>query len=232
MKLIQDILKKIGSSIQPCTQGDGFDSLTLGQNTPAAANFGKASHYAQFNASGQQALIGDARYWISVAPFLDENSANTANKPTLVTRGIFGGYSLPEYAADEELRYRLRVPHAWDATTNPWFVAITSISAAEDVDDNYMFQLEWQSKDILHVIPDTIQETLTDEVTVVDGTAFYAEIIAFELDATTILRGQNLQARLRRIAATAPSVDNEIVVWHWDTRWKISRPGTVSIQGY
>lgn len=232
MKLIQDILKKIGSSIQPCTPGDGFDSLTLGQNTPAAANFGKASHYAQFNTSGQQALIGDARYWISVAPFLDENSANVANKPTLVSRGIFGGYSLPEYAADEELRYRLRVPHAWDAITNPWFVAITSISAVEDVDDNYKFQLEWQSKDILHVIPDTIAETLTDEVTVADGTAFYAEIIAFELDATSILRGQNLQTRLRRIAATAPSVDNEIIVWHWDTRWKVSRPGTVSIQGY
>ena len=147
-------------------------------------------------------------------------------------RGVFGGYSLPEYAAGEELLYRIRVPHEWDGVTNPWFVAITSISGAEDIGDKYKLQLEWQSEDILHVIPDTIAETLTDEVTVADGTAYYAEIIAFELDAATLLRGQNLQMRLRRIAASASSVSNEIIVWHWDTRWKRSRIGTESTQGY
>ena len=171
-------------------------------------------------------------YWISSAPFLDENTANVANKPTLIQRGVFGGYSLPEYALSEELLFRMRVPHRWDGTTNPWFVAITSISGAEDIGDNYKFQLEWQSKDILNVIQDTIQETLTDEVTVADGTAYYAEIIQFEFDASTIVAGQNLQMRLRRIAATAPSVTNEIVVWHWDTRWKMSKIGSQSAMGY
>ena len=170
--------------------------------------------------------------WKSIPPFLDENSANVANKPSLIMRGVFGGYSLPEYAAGEELLFRMRVPHSWDGVTNPWFVAISSISAAEDIGDKYKFQFEWQSKDILNVIPDTIQETLTHEVTVADGTAFYAEILAFELDAATIARGQNIQARLRRIAASASSVSNEIVIWHWDTRWKMSRTGTESIQGY
>ena len=174
----------------------------------------------------------DDSAWVSYAPFLDENSSNVANKPTLIIRGVFGGYSLPEYAAGEELLYRMRVPHEWDGLTNPWFVAISSISGAEDIDDNYKFQFEWQSEDILHVIPDTIQETLTDEITVADGTAFYAEIIAFELNAATLIRGQNLQARLRRIAATAPSVSNEIIIWHWDTRWKRNKLGTNSIQGY
>lgn len=232
MKLIKDIIKKIGTSIEPCVPGDGLNSFPIGQSVPAVAKFGAATNYASYDTSGQLSMVGDARYWVSSAPFLDENSANVANKPTLVTRGIFGGYSLPEYAAGEELLFRTRVPHEWDGSSNPWFVAISSISAAEDIGDNYKFQLEWQSKDILHVIPDTIQETLTDEVTVADGTAFYAEIIAFELDATTIVRGQNLQARLRRIAATAPSVSNEVIVWHWDSRWRMSRPGTLSIQGY
>lgn len=171
-------------------------------------------------------------FWKSVPPFLDENSANTANKPSLITRGVFGGYSLPEYAAGEELLFRMRVPHRWDGSTNPYFVAITSISAAEDVGDKYKFQLEWQSEDIEAVIPDTIAETLTDEVTVADGTAYYAEIISFELDAATIVAGQNLQARLRRIAASASSVSNEIIVWHWDTRWKMSRLGTATAMGY
>lgn len=170
--------------------------------------------------------------WTSFVPFLDENTANVANKPSLVCRGMFCGYSLPEYAAGEELKFRMRIPHEWDGSTNPWFVAITSISATEDVGDKYKLQLEWQAEDILHVIPDTIAETITDEVIVADGTAYYAEIVALELDATTMLRGQNLQARLRRIAASSSSVSNEIIIWHWDTRWKISKYGTISTQGY
>lgn len=174
----------------------------------------------------------DNLFWKSVSPFLDENTANVANKPSLITRGVFGGYSLPEYAAGEELLFRMRVPHRWDGSTNPYFVAITSISAAEDVGDKYKFQLEWQSEDVEAVIPDTIAETLTDEVTVADGTAYYAEIISFELDAATIVAGQNLQARLRRIAASSLSVSNEIIVWHWDTRWKMSRLGTATAMGY
>ena len=176
--------------------------------------------------------VTSSHLWKSFNPFLDENSANVANKPTLVTRGMFGGYSLPEYAAGEELLFRLRVPHVWDGTTNPWFVAITSISVGEDVGKKYKFTLEWQVEDIGAVIPDTTAETLSDEVTVSDGTAYYAEIIAFELDASTIVAGQNLQCRLRRVAASANSVGNEIIVWHWDTRWKVDKQGTESIQGY
>ena len=170
--------------------------------------------------------------WVSKAPFLDENTANVANKPTLITRGVFGGYSLPEYAAGEELLFRMRVPHRWDGLTNPYFVAITSISAAEDIGDKYKFQFEWQSGDVEAVIPNTIQETVTDEITVVDGTAYYAEIISFELDATTIVAGQNIQGRLRRIASAAPAVSNEIVVWHWDTRWKMNKVATTTPMGY
>lgn len=170
--------------------------------------------------------------WASRPPFLDENSANVANKPTLVTRGLFGGYSLPEYTSGEELLFRLRVPHRWDGSTNPWFVAITSISGAEDIGDKYKMQLEWQSEDVGAVIPDTTQETLTCEVTVADGTAYYAEIISFELDAATIVSGQNLQGRLRRIAASALSVSNEIIVWHWDSRWKLDKHASTDPMGY
>lgn len=171
-------------------------------------------------------------YYRSVIPFLDENSTNVANKPTLVNRGLFGGYSLPEYAAGEELLFRMRVPFRWDNLTNPYFVAITSISANEDIGDKYKFQLEWQSSDIGSVMPATIQETLTNEVVISNGAAYYAEIIQFELDATTIVSGQNMQARLRRIASAAPSVSNEIIIWHWDTRWKMERLGADTLMGY
>lgn len=167
-------------------------------------------------------------FWASVDPFLDENYSNVQGKPTAVTRGIFRGYSMPEYAVGEELVFRMRVPLIWDGSSNPYFVACTSISAAEDIGDKYKFQLEWESEDVGHVIPDTTAETVTDEVTVVDGTAYLAEIITFEMDSTTMVAGQCLQLRLRRIAAAAPSVSNEIIVWHWDTRWKMDRIGTAA----
>ena len=171
-------------------------------------------------------------YWVSATIFLDENTANIANKPSLVSRGLFSGYSLPEYASGEELLFRMRVPHKWDGSTNPWFVAITSISANEDIGDKYQFQLEYASEDILHIIPDNGVENITCEVTVSNGSAYYAEIIAFELNTSTLVSGQNLQMRLRRIAASSSSVDNEIIIWHWDTRWHMDRFGTESIQGY
>lgn len=170
--------------------------------------------------------------WVSREPFLDENTANVANKPTLVSRGLFQGYSLPEYTGGEELYFRTRVPHRWDGSTNPWFVAITSISANEGVGDKYKFNLSWVSEDIEHIIPDNTCETITCEVTVANGSAYYAEIISFELDATTIVAGQNLQARLRRVPASSSSVSNEVVVWHWDIRWLFEKLGSNSTQGY
>ena len=176
-----------------------------------------------------QEVIG---VWESMQPFLDENQSNLIGKPTLVSRGIFRGYSLPEYAANEELLFRIRVPHNWDGVTNPRFVAITSTSTAEDIGDKYKFQLEVEAEDVEAVIPDTTAEILTDEVTLTDGTAFFASIINFSIDAANLVAGQTLHGRLRRIAATDTSVDNEIIVWHWDMRWKMNKHGTESIQGY
>ncbi len=171
-------------------------------------------------------------YWKTYEPFLDENRSNVQGKPTLINRGVFSGYSMPEYAAGEELCFRIRVPFRWDGTTAPWFVAITAPVAAEDVGDKYKFQLEWASKDVGFVVPDAVTETLTDEVTIVDGTAYYANIISFKLTPATIISGQNMQFRLRRLAASASSVDGEIAIFHWATRWKMNRIGTTSIQGY
>lgn len=170
--------------------------------------------------------------WVTYEPYLDENTANVANKPTLVSRGLFNGYSLPVYAAGEELLFRMRVPFTWDGTTAPVMAFITSISAAEDIGDKYKFQLEWASGDVGGVIPAGTTETLTDEITVSDGTAYYAEIVTFTLTPATLAQGQNLQFRLRRITSAAPAVSNEIIIWHWSSRWKRDKIGTESTSGY
>lgn len=180
----------------------------------------------------ENSSLSTAPYWQSVGLFLDENSSNLQGKPTLVTRGMFKGYSMPTYAVGEELFFRLRVPFRWDGVTNPWFCAITSTSGAEDIGDKYKFQLEWSSEDVGNVIPDSTTETLTQEIVLTDGTAFFATIFAVELDATTLISGQNWQGRLKRITSAAPAVTNEIIVFHWCSRWRMNKLGTLSIQGY
>ena len=175
-------------------------------------------------------------FWASIHPFLDENYSNDKSIPTQINRGIFYGYSMDIWETPakpfEELLFKQRVPHTWDGSTNPYFVAITATTGVEDIGDKYKFQMEWQSEDILHIIPDTIQETLTSEVTLTTTDAWYANIIQFECDASTMVAGQNIQWRLRRVAASADEVTNEPVVFHWDTRWKMNKIGSISIQGY
>ena len=174
--------------------------------------------------------------WVSRPPFLDENYANVKGVPTAIDRGLFKAYSFPVWSTpanpDEELSFRQRVSHSWDGITCPWFVAITMPTGVEDVGDKYKFQMEWQSADIGEIVPDTTAETLTSEVTIVNTDAFYGYIIAFEVCAATLVSGQNIQWRLRRIAASANEVTNEVAVLHWDTRWHMGKLGTQSIQGY
>ena len=177
-------------------------------------------------------------YWRSVHPFLDENYSNIKGVPTPATRGLFRGYAFKIWTTPanqyEELLFKMRVPFRWDGVTNPWFVAITSPSALETANDRYQFQFEWVSGDIGEVLPDTICETLTSEVVLVSGenAAWFAHIISFEVDCPLMVSGQNIQARLRRIAATSDEVTSEPVMWHWDTRWKMSNVGSVTDMGY
>lgn len=177
------------------------------------------------------------KFWRSYEPFLDENYANIKGVPTQVNRGLFKGYSMPVWAAHpqtqyEELVFRLRVPFRWDGVTNPYFCAITAISGAEAIGAKYKFQLEWVSKDVGYVLPDTVDEAITWEVTVTDGTAWRAEIIIGEMDGTLLTAGENWQARLRRIASGSPAIVNEPVVFHWCTRWCMDKSGTETAMGY
>lgn len=177
-----------------------------------------------------------SKLWASIPPFVDENYSNDKGIPTIVHRGLFCGYSMDIWETPakpyEELLFKMRVPHIWDGVTNPWFVAITATSGAEDIGDKYQFQMEWQSEDILHIIPDTTAETLTSEVTLAQTDAWYANITSFECDASTMVPGQTIHWRLRRIAASANEVTAEPVIFHWDTHWKMDNIGTDSIQGY
>lgn len=186
---------------------------------------------------GTNPFIIRPSYWRSYEPYLDENYANFRNAPAQVNRGLFRGYTFPVWSTPanqyDELLFRIRVPFRWDGVTNPYFCAITAISQAEDIGDKYKFQLEWASEDVGHVIPDTTKETVTWEVVVIDGTAWRAEIIVGEMDASfDLIAGQNWQGRLRRIASDSPAVTGNPAIFHWCTRWLCNKIGTESDMGY
>lgn len=180
--------------------------------------------------------IATAGFWRSYEPFLDENYANYKGYPTQINRGLFKGYSMPIWStpADqyEELVFRIRVPFRWTGVDNPFFCAITALTGAEDIGDKYKFELAWASGDVGAVLPDTATETVTSEVTITDGSEGRAEIIIFEIDATTLVAGQNWQGRLRRIDASSDEVSNEIAIYHWCFRWYMNKFGTASVMGY
>ena len=175
--------------------------------------------------------------WVSHAVFVNENVANVAGKPTRVERGLFNGYSLPLYAGDEELHFSQRVPHRWDGTTNPHYVFIVALAATDYAGQTFRFQLEWTCDDIGGVIKDTVDETLIHDQALIAGriTAFNAYLVDFELDAALLSNGSNIQSRLRQTESSGyqpGAVGCEMIVFDWDTRWKINSIGTDSIMGY
>jgi hypothetical protein len=62
--------------------------------------------------------------------------------------------------------------------------------------------------------------------------AFFAQILDFEMDATHLISGQCVQGRIRRIGSSGPEVSNEIILFHWDTRWLMDGIGSKSPSGY
>lgn len=179
----------------------------------------------------------EPEWWRSYEPFLDENYANVRGVPDQVSRGLFRGYSFPIWATPaqqyEELSYRLRVPFRWDGVTNPYFCVISAITQAEDIGDKYKFQLEWTSGDVGYILSDATKEITTYEVTIIDGSAWRAEILVGELDASLdLVAGQNWQGRLRRISSSGPEITGEPALFHWCMRWRMNKLGTESEMGY
>ena len=166
-----------------------------------------------------------------------ERDGSIGSTPTRVQRGLYRTFSFPIWSAgvsEEDLSFALRVPFRWDGTTNPHIYFITAPTANETDGDKYQFQLEVSAGDVGAVIPDTVCQTLTAEVSLdaPGNVAWYGHILDFEVSCATLVAGQNMQMNLTRIAATASEVAAEPAVIHWNTRWYFDKLGTASESGY
>jgi len=192
---------------------------------------GGITNYTKFGVDGYQTLYGAAQGLLTLRPNLVQKASKQLGTPTEVYRGCNVGYSFPVWNSDnEELYFRLRVPSRWDGSTDPQLGIMCTITEAEDVGDKFKFQLEWQTTVCGGTtVMGTTTSSCVSEQTIISGgsDANTAYCLFFNLDASdatnSILIGDMLQGRLRRIAASSSSVSNEITVWDWVSRWKTNK---------
>lgn len=166
-------------------------------------------------------LEGDGRIWIEFRPDTDFETVRANGKPTWIIRGVFGGFSLPIYAADnEELYADICVPNRWDEGSDIYVHFDVWLDTAQDAaDDSFRLQLAWENRDPgAGVVPNT---STTVEVETTTGicpqySCFQPEfLIDYDGGARTIEGDDNLTLRLRRIAVVdGIEIAGEVVIDH------------------
>jgi len=192
---------------------------------------GGTTDYTKFTVGGKQTMFGDAQGKLMLRPNLVQKASKQLGTPTEVYRGCNVGYSFPVWNSDnEELYFRMRIPARWDGTTDPQFGIMCTITGAEDVGDKFKFQLEWQTTICggTTAMGTTTSNCVSEQTIITGGSAANtAYCIFFTLDAddvtNSIIAGEMLQGRLRRIASASPAVTNEIAVWDWASMWKVNK---------
>jgi len=104
-----------------------------------------ASLWSKFPAKYPVTLEGDGLVYIELRPDLDEDTIRgQEGVPTLVTQGLFRGFSLPEYAANnEQLFATICVPSRYDESTDIFLHLYCWLAIAED-SKNFNLELRWE----------------------------------------------------------------------------------------
>ena len=184
-------------------------------------------------AAGPITLSDSGLVYIELTPDLDITRIIGSGKPTHVTQGIYGGFSLPLYAADEELFFTICVPNRYDEASDIKVRVYCWLAGAED-SKNFKLQLSWE-----HYTPgtDVVPATLNDvEVQTATG-AGAAQFQSYKVDFTidydidtpnNIVADDILGLRLRRIAADADECGGEIVISHVGAIFRRDKLGATS----
>lgn len=153
-------------------------------------------------------------------------------KPTKVTRGLVQGYSLPLYAADEEIYLEVCVPGRYDGASDI-FVHVHCYLDTANTGKNFNLVLEW-----VHFTPgtDAVPNTDTD-VPVETATGTAAQYKSFEVSFTldydlftpdNIAGDDQLHLRLRRQTASENEIAGEVVVTHVGVMFRRDKLGTAT----
>ena len=215
------------------------DGVLVEEDTLAEKNihidtrFGDTTNFLKVaQSNGQMSWEGTYLKKLTLRPGLVEKSSKAGGTPTQVYRGLNVGYSLPIWStptnADEELYWRQRIPLRWDGTTDPQLGICVTLAAGEDVGDKFKLQLEWQTTNAGNEMG-TTTSSITSEQTILTGrnAAYDTYFVFFNFNAddvnNPITIGEMIQARVRRIAASANEATGEIIVWDWVSMWAVNK---------
>jgi len=173
------------------------------------------SHYMQVGSNGFVTLIGNAKTIRTDTFNFNRSIIIGTGKPTLVTRGLFHGYSLPIYNNDDEELFSCKcVISSWDNVTDPIVYVGGWLDTANNAKRfNIQVSVEKCNMDSNEVVPLTTNnytvETLTGDVA-----QYTSYKLAFTIDASTIAftAGDALAIRIRRLDASSDEIAGEFVV--------------------
>ena len=201
---------------------------------PGPAQIGTSSaNFFRVGPDGVVSLLGTARRRLTLRPELNVDEVKKQTVPEQVEVGVFFAYSLPVWSADshEELFFKQSIPARWDGATNITIHVLVALSAAEDVDDYFKFQLSWNNvADESDVIPATTHDVTAEQIVLTGRSAQYNVYeLVFTIDWAADGEGNEVQAhdllacRLRRVDATNPDVTGEIYVLDWHTHFIVDK---------
>lgn len=169
--------------------------------------------------------------YVEFRPDLDfETIRGNVGIPTLETRGIFRGFSLPLWVADnkEELFATLCVPSRWDGKSDIYIHLYCWLAGAED-SHNFKLQLSWEHYTSgTDVVPNSSTNVEVQTATGAGAVIFKSYRVEFQLTYGDLVADDIIGLRVRRIAATAPDCDADIVVNHYGLIFRRDKLGVVT----
>jgi hypothetical protein len=188
-----------------------------------------------FDSTGAITLSSSGLVYFALRPDLDIGKITGAGKPTRVTRGVFFGYSLPVYAADnEELFWNTCVPRRWDGASDMTLRLACWLAGAED-SKNFKLQFAWENTTPdTDIIPNTNNIVEVETSTGASAAQYQSYQVDFTIDhdidtPAVIECCDSLAGRLRRVAASADDCAGEIVIGHTCVVFRQNKLGSASL---
>ncbi len=172
------------------------------------------TNYTSWSAVGVQTMEGSAKVTKTKSFTFDYARVQGAGKPTQVTQGVFNGFSLPLYSADDEELFTCDcMPGDWDGTTDPVIYLGGWLPSANTL-KKFKLQVSVETIDMSNndVVPTTSNdyETETTTSTWAAYTSFTAKFtIASDIG---LVCGQPLAIRIRRIDSSVNEITGEVVI--------------------
>ena len=189
--------------------------------------------HSGFEAVGPITMSGEGLVYIELRPDLDLTRIIGLNKPTHVVQGVYEGFSLPLYAADEELFFTICVPNRYDEASDVKAHIYCWLAGAED-SKNFNLQLSWEHYTSgTDTVPATLNDVEVQTATGASAAQFQSYVVEFTIDydidtPDNVVEDDILGLRLRRIAADANECGDEIVINHIGVIFRRNKLGSAT----